>query len=185
MEDFDTCLGRIGLVDHSFGGPMFTWSNHQDQTFLARKLDRVLASTSWMECFPCARINFLAPGLSDHCPGVVCLENRMESTPKAFRFFNFWTKDPEFLEIVDSSWTLPLAASNPMSALFFMLKRLKPALKSLNQRRYGEITLKVKEKRSELERVQMGILSGNQGLIEQELNLLAELKTLLVIEDCF
>ena len=38
------CLHTLAIFDHAFSGLVFTWSNHQNDTFLEKKLDRVLIS---------------------------------------------------------------------------------------------------------------------------------------------
>ena len=41
IKEFQDCLQELAVFDHAFFGPMFTWSNHQDETFVAK---------SWIEC---------------------------------------------------------------------------------------------------------------------------------------
>ncbi|KAE8719573.1 hypothetical protein F3Y22_tig00109945pilonHSYRG00285 [Hibiscus syriacus] len=76
-----------------------------------------------------ALVSFIAPIIFYHCPGVVSFGDVVNSIPKPFWFFNFWAKDPNFLDIVASSWNVPIVESNHLKVLFLKLKRLKPILK--------------------------------------------------------
>ena len=67
--------------------------------------------------------------------------------------FNFWTKHKDFLQVVCSSWELPITGS-PMVILQTKHKRLKCKLREFNKRHYDDISLKVKIKRQEYEAVQ-------------------------------
>ncbi|XVE50375.1 hypothetical protein DITRI_Ditri01bG0157700 [Diplodiscus trichospermus] len=131
MADFKDTLSQLSLFDHAFAGPFFTWSNHQQsESFLARKLDRLVS-------FP----------------------------PKPFRFFNYWKKHPDFLDIVEKSWSLPIEGK-PMPALFGKLKRLKKELKSFNHSHFSGISARVSEKRAELAGIQHMLLAS---LVDDEL----------------
>ncbi|XP_039068117.1 uncharacterized protein LOC120214236 [Hibiscus syriacus] len=44
MSDFQRCVEELGILDHRFMGPLFTWSNKQQDTYLAYKLDRIRGS---------------------------------------------------------------------------------------------------------------------------------------------
>ena len=66
--------------------------------------------------------------------------------------FNFWTKHKDFLQVVCSSWELPVKGS-PMVKFQTKLKRLKCKLREFNKRYYDDISLKVKNKRQEYEAV--------------------------------
>ena len=89
IKDFVESMQLLEMQDHAYNGPLFTWSNHQDSTFLAKKLDRVLINDSWLSLFPHSRVEFLPPELSDHCPALIQLDSPYCSTPKPFKFFNF------------------------------------------------------------------------------------------------
>ncbi|XP_038990950.1 uncharacterized protein LOC120113971 [Hibiscus syriacus] len=113
VAEFQMCVEDIGVFDHLFIGPLFTWSNKQQGSFLARKLDRVLVNHSWAETFPSSEVEFQAPGESDHCPAFVWLHNEAAiAMPKPFKLFNFWVMHPSFLSIVRDSWQAP-ATRNP------------------------------------------------------------------------
>ncbi|KAE8695336.1 hypothetical protein F3Y22_tig00110718pilonHSYRG00024 [Hibiscus syriacus] len=121
-------------------------STEEEEVYLDRNLDAVLVSPSWMMDFPLAHVSFLAPGLSDHFPGLVRMDRILFSLLKPLRFFNFWAKDPDYLQVVSDSWNKLIQASNPMSRLFLKLKQLKPMLKELNSRNGHRGELVIREK---------------------------------------
>ena len=93
MEEFHECLFKLELDDIPFNGPLFKWINRRvgDQS-IARKLDRSLQNECALDMFPCAMTEVLNPGLSDHCPLIVNLNNSYDSRPRRrcpFKFFNF------------------------------------------------------------------------------------------------
>ena len=116
IKDFQESIQKLVIFDHAYTGPTFTWSNHQGNGFLARKLDRAMINDKWSLSFYHSTVEFLAPGDSDHCPILVRLEQPTDSKPKPFKFFNFWTNHPEFLTTVAKSWKEPMMGS-PMEML--------------------------------------------------------------------
>ncbi|XP_038997432.1 uncharacterized protein LOC120122379 [Hibiscus syriacus] len=127
----DSSKKQRGLSDHPFTGPLFTWTNKQQDTFLSHKLDRILVNSNWIETFPSYDVEFQAPGNSDHCPGLVWLHKKIHAAmPKPFKFFNFWTEYPNFMTIIMESWQAPVNV-NPMSC-------------------YSDISGRVRDKREEL-----------------------------------
>ncbi|XP_039065487.1 uncharacterized protein LOC120210907 [Hibiscus syriacus] len=101
MEAFRNCLSSLELIDHPFVGLVYTWSNRQDMNFLARKLDRVLINSKWLEEFPNSFVEFKAQGVSDHCPALVSFfKENHANRPKPFKFFNCWARHGEFLNIL-------------------------------------------------------------------------------------
>ncbi|XVF41400.1 hypothetical protein PTKIN_Ptkin01aG0277200 [Pterospermum kingtungense] len=71
MHEFNDYRVRLSLMDHVFDGPVFTWKNNQDESFLTKKLDRVLVNDVWYMNFPCSSVEFLSPEISDHCPAFI------------------------------------------------------------------------------------------------------------------
>ncbi|XP_039011006.1 uncharacterized protein LOC120139999 [Hibiscus syriacus] len=125
MREFQNVLHDLYLFDHPFFGPLFTLSNKQQSSFLARKLDRVLINSSWATTFKDSHVEFLSPGISDHCLAQVWLSKELQANrPKPFKFFNYWTHHPNFLDVVNQSWSKP-ALGNPIQILFSKLKRVK------------------------------------------------------------
>ena len=121
---FVESMQNLEVLDHAYNGPLFTWSNHQDSTFLVKKLDRVLINDTWLTLFAHSRVKFLLPEISDHSHALIQLDIPYYSTPNPFKFFNFWVKHAVFQVTIRESWTQPMFGS-PMVRLHRKLKRLK------------------------------------------------------------
>ncbi|XP_038996529.1 uncharacterized protein LOC120121165 [Hibiscus syriacus] len=185
MIDFQEVTHELDLQDHPFIGPLFTWSNKQTNTFLARKLDRVLVNPTWINVFQKSFVEFLAPGVSDHCMAFTWLDKEIPTNrPKPFKFFNFWTLHPNFLREFNQSWQTEFHG-NPMRILFLKLKHLKLSLKILNKSSYSDISSRVKQKRIDLEQQQLVSLKGEDSIdielqIQQDLLALEETELLFL-----
>ncbi|XP_039008860.1 uncharacterized protein LOC120137071 [Hibiscus syriacus] len=138
----------------------------------------------WASSFKNSFVEFIAPGPSDHCMALAWINKETQTTrPKPFKFFNFWTKHPNFLEQITKSWQ-QLTQGNPMQRLFIKLKRLKPNLKKLNKDNYNDISAKVRLKRSELEQIQISTLNDNNSF-DEELRIQKDLNDLEDMEYMF
>ncbi|XVE57592.1 hypothetical protein DITRI_Ditri04bG0102500 [Diplodiscus trichospermus] len=135
MQEFIDCRNNMEVFDHGAIGPLFTWTNKQQEGFLAKKLDRVLINDQWNFT---SIVEFLAPEISDHSPAFIQIKGKNKQPPKPFKFFNFWVKQKEFLKVVETSWNMP-AQGNPMKVLYCKLKRLKPELKKLNKTHFDDM----------------------------------------------
>ena len=71
VKEFTECIQELEVFYHSYTWPLFTWSNHQGDTFLAKKLDRVLINANWLIAFPHSKMDFLTPEVFYHCPTFV------------------------------------------------------------------------------------------------------------------
>ncbi|XP_039042840.1 uncharacterized protein LOC120181870 [Hibiscus syriacus] len=121
--EFQKCVEDLGIFYHQFIGPLYTWSNKQQDSFLSRKLDRVMVNHCWFEAFPSSEVEFQVLVESDHSSALVWLHKEAATNkPKPFKFFNFWAMHPDFLSIVSDSWQAP-AIRNPTHFLFLKLKR--------------------------------------------------------------
>lgn len=157
MRDFTSLLEDIQVFDHAFSGPLHTWSNNQEAHYIAKKLDRILINVDWLTAFPSSSVEFSSWNGSDHCAAILWMDKPFSSPPKPFRFFNFWTSHPEFLQVVADSWNRP-ATGCPLQLLFTKMKRLKPILKAFNLSHFGDLPARVRDKRLELEAAQLDLL---------------------------
>ncbi|CAL9231246.1 unnamed protein product [Arabidopsis halleri] len=160
MREFGECLADIGLFDLPFHGPCFTWSNHQQDDPIGKKLDRCLVNGNWIHVFPTSHCSFEAPEFSDHSP---CHINIFTKPPdfgsRPFKFFNLLTKHPSFLDTVQAAWDDSGEKVSTLRDFGYKLKQLKRPLKSLCKENYSEIEKRVFEASNMLKSLQMAALS--------------------------
>lgn len=98
MQMFNDCIVGQDLVDLTFNGRNYTWSNMQSDPLLV-KLDWAFINAPWNLSYPATLVKPLSRPISDHIPFVIHIDSCI---PKAniFRFENFWLQHPGFKETV-------------------------------------------------------------------------------------
>ncbi|XP_039040580.1 uncharacterized protein LOC120178874 [Hibiscus syriacus] len=186
MKDFQDCLENLDLMDHPFLGPLFTWSNKQEESFLARKLDMILVNDQWLLDHPESFTEFITHRVSDHYLGLLWShKGGLTKGPRPFKFFNYWTGHEHFLATVKDSWQ-GQCGDNAMSCLFLKLRRLKHLLKNFNKELFSNISGRVSSKRAELGQIQnFNLAHPDQMRIVDERRIQAELVDLEIAESGF
>ena len=145
MTNFADFISEQGLIDLPMVGGRITWSNRRARS----RLDRILISTEWEECFPEVIQKRLARALSDHFPIMLaCAMGRRGRTP--FRFEKMWLQAEGFVEQVKRWWDSYQVEGNPSYAMAQKLKVLKGDLKRWNVEVFGDIGKRKKELEEEL-----------------------------------
>lgn len=184
MTDFANFLQDAGLIDFPFSGCKYTWSNKRIEDFQKRKLDRALVNESWLQNDIPTTVEFLVPGPSDHSPILVTLGQTMQTGPRPFKFFNHWTRNPEFHEIVRRAWSGHLPG-NPMQVLYRKLRLLKQELKELGKRTSSDISMTISKLRTDLQAIQTDIMGADESTeqLEKELTLRRQLREAVATEE--
>ncbi|KAI9113036.1 hypothetical protein K1719_015968 [Acacia pycnantha] len=106
-REFCKFVEDVALNDLGFIGPPFTWK----RTGVASRLDRVLGSNSWQECFPNAVVKHLNWYKSDHWPLLLQLDGFREKPrgERPFRFLAAWVLDERFSPFVSGNWKSELS----------------------------------------------------------------------------
>lgn len=107
-----------------------------------------MVNPGWFDVFPNSEGVFLAPGVSDHCSLVVSITTDRRRK-KPFKIFNFWMKNPNFKEVLVSSWSAPVEGRSPLLQFSLKLRRLNIVLKELNVRYYSNVGARVEQARIE------------------------------------
>lgn len=106
IQGFQEVLDDCELIDMDLHGYPYIWERGRGtDAWIEIRLDRALASKSWIENFVDARLTNLDISTSDHCP--VILEPKTEKLRvnlKRFRFENAWLREPLCKKIVEEYW---------------------------------------------------------------------------------
>ena len=75
-------LSRFGLNDLGFVGQRYTWCNGRYGEHRTKlRLDRIVASMSWIKRFPKASVHHFAMSISNHCLLTLFLNQRQRRKP--------------------------------------------------------------------------------------------------------
>jgi exonuclease III len=112
---FNEVISNVGLQEIPLKGRKYTWSNMQDEPLL-EQIDWCFTSTNWISHYPNTLLLPLSKPTSDHIPCMVQIDTTI---PKAdvFRFENFWVQQPDFFDLVQSSWSTEVRASNSVTKI--------------------------------------------------------------------
>lgn len=161
----------------TLGGPL-TWNNRQlGNQRVCCKLDRILISEEWLMEFADSYATVIKQGTSDHSPILLNWETGRQEGKKSFKFFNMWTEDPLFEDIVKKVWSTKIKGTKQYQ-LAQRLKMLKHPLKELNRRNYQDIEVQYNNVRKHLEEAQekLQVTPFNYELQMMEKKLVEELK---------
>ncbi|XP_075479293.1 uncharacterized protein LOC142520177 [Primulina tabacum] len=93
-----------GLSDLPLVGYPFTWERGKGTTTaVEERLDRALATSSWMKKFPTAQLHNLCASVSDHSPILINTTPRMQmGRARDFMFENKWLKETDLQSFITS-----------------------------------------------------------------------------------
>jgi hypothetical protein len=150
---------EMELEDQRVLGRNFTWF-HPNGIAMSR-IDRVLISNEWNQCWGDTALWVLPRDVSDHCP-LVLKVGGWDWGPKPFRCNNFWLENRKLRSIVEEEWRNGSLSGWMGYILKEKLKKLKLRLKEWNTEEYGgmedRITKLVEEIAEVDARSEMGVL---------------------------
>jgi hypothetical protein len=181
-RDFSrTFMNTCGMIDLSFSGNPFTWSNHREGRHLIKqRLDRGVVSSQWFELFPSHSICHLPAITSDHNALLLNTVSTPYSLPKPFRFEEFWTKHPECRSVILAAWDSFFSGSSAF-ILAKKLKSTKQALKIWNYWFFGNIQRNINSISQQIDDIQQSNFSSH--LHREEIFLKQELDSLYIQEE--
>lgn len=143
IQDFNRFFGETDLRELPVSGGVFTWTGVRRPGRVWSKLDRMLFNSSWLHSFPTGSVELLSRLTSDHNPLLYSSSCDRPQGLRSFRFQNFWTGRPDFLELVQANWALPVSGYG-MYRFAVKLRRLKFALRAWNHVKVGNILEKAR-----------------------------------------
>ncbi|KAL9679594.1 hypothetical protein QQ045_017460 [Rhodiola kirilowii] len=181
MLNFRNCLEDCELLDMSYKGEKFTFTNRRknDQEVKAR-LDRVVANQAWRKAFPKASVQHGFANCSDHTPIVLNLAGtRKSKRRKPDRFEPMWFRHTKFKEV-----TRVACQAHPTSLP--LADRLKTCMQQLSQwgsREFGSVKSNVKNLKEKIKGLKWG--PRTEETVEAEAKLSKELDEWLEREELF
>ncbi|XP_074306305.1 uncharacterized protein LOC141641547 [Silene latifolia] len=139
MLPFQEVLDECELHDMKTTGAFFTWTNkHPSETRVFSRIDRVVVNTAWLDVWPDYFAHFAPEGSFDHCPCAISCEADNIPRRKPFKFFNMWSRVPDFHDIVKKNWSVYIHGSL-MFRVVQKMKLLKPEFKILNRNLFSDV----------------------------------------------
>ncbi|XP_070039791.1 uncharacterized protein [Nicotiana tomentosiformis] len=99
--DFIECMEECGMADVGYTAPRFTWCNARDKwNRIWKRLDRVFVNHEWTSKTSRFNVEHMASTGSDHTHMLVKYSTTKNEGIKYFKFFKFWTEQPNFISVI-------------------------------------------------------------------------------------
>ena len=168
MVKFRNVVNYCGFKDLGYVGPDFTWYNMQEGAGrMYLRLDRVFATSDWVDKFGEIRVHHLVDSTLDHC-ALFLFDLKAPKIPHAcrFRFESMWMKREECKEIIEVAWCSRSNLSTP-KGIASTLSDCAVDLKAWSLAAFGQIPKVIQEKRKKLSSL---IQLDNDGSLGEEIN---------------
>ncbi|XP_074277721.1 uncharacterized protein LOC141601346 [Silene latifolia] len=139
IRDFRQCMSYCEVNDIQAYGSFYTWKNKQDPTTgVFSRIDRFLVNIDWILLYPDSKAYFMNESNFDHCPCIVSRKPDIPARKLSFRYFNMWSLDPQFKEIIQHEWNRTVVGVK-MYQMVTKLRNLKKPLKLLNKNKFSDV----------------------------------------------
>ncbi|GJQ98064.1 hypothetical protein Tco_0009203 [Tanacetum coccineum] len=131
-----------------------------------KKLDHIMGNIEFCDAYKDAYVVFQPYRISDHSPSILKVLGLISNKPKPFKFYNYLTYKPSFLDVVATYWN----GNVDDHKMFRVVSKLKALKKPLRKRVYntGHIHERVIKLRHELDEVQKALDANPEDLILRE-----------------
>jgi len=156
MEDFREMLEDCDLHDLGFSGLPWTSDNKRgSQRNVKVRLDRAVASSSWMTRFESASVKHLVSPCSDHCPILLRPYNDdpITAKPRISRYEIMWERDESLGPEIEEAWKAA-GSKTCLGDITRALKDVMASLKSWSREKFGSIRKGLESLRAKLEMLQ-------------------------------
>ena len=107
MAEFRNTLSFYDLHDLGYKGTPWTYDNKKEGNKNVKvRLDRAVASPSWMFHFPDANVTHLVSSRSDHCPILIDLEKvcNRRHPKRPWRYEMIWEREASLSEEIEKKF---------------------------------------------------------------------------------
>jgi hypothetical protein len=178
MYEFGEVLNRCGLVDLGYRGYPFTWENCREAgANVQKRLDRAVASVSWMTMFTLCTIDHVPTSYSDHVPILLHTDlgsNSSRHKRRPRKFEEKWAIHPECEKIIHDVWDQVNPIGSPMFVVCEKIKQCRESLYRWYKGMSSEFHLKIQNKTMSLSNLiagnHLGVNAEAITAIKQEIN---------------
>jgi len=100
LAPFNDCINACVLSNLKYVGSKWSWHNSEGNTGIIGRLDRILVNQAWIDVLPDSFYEYQSLATSDHAPLLLHLLKSFASSPRPFRFFNYWMQSSGFKEMI-------------------------------------------------------------------------------------
>lgn len=130
FKDLADMMHNLGLYEALTKGCYYTWSNKSNQNTIYSRIDRMIGNVQWFQTYHNSIVEVMAPRNFDHAPMRFRAHTQVLYRRTIFKFLNFITQDPSYLQIVARIWKENVRGS-AMYRVWRKLHRLQPSIKPL------------------------------------------------------
>ena len=174
---FGNWINDMSLIDMGFSGSQFTWKRGKSaNTFVAKRLDRILCCAQsrlkWRE----ARISHLPFLASDHAPLYLQLTPEVQGNAcrRLFCFEAAWLQHSEFQELLAASWDQDIDTREALVGLGVKLKKWNKEVFGNVQQRKEKLVMEIKEIQEKIEEDLSDELLVKEGELLKEFEIVLE-----------
>ncbi|XP_058756407.1 uncharacterized protein LOC131629638 [Vicia villosa] len=142
MEDFNSFINLIELVDVLVLGCIHTWINSSGSA--SSRLDRFLISDGIIQWWKIVAQCSGSRDISDHRPVLIKTSN-LDWGPKPFKVFNTWFQHKDFICFVKSAWDSFHVRGKKFFVIREKFRLLKEKLFWWNKNVFGWVDLQIEE----------------------------------------
>ncbi|XP_057780066.1 uncharacterized protein LOC130998670 [Salvia miltiorrhiza] len=147
IQLFDLFVRRSQMEEIRLQARTYTW--YQPQGMCKSKLDRFMVNEEWLSVWAHTKARGLQRSISDHCP-ILLETKKVDWGPKPFRFFNAWTRYPDFDSVVLNSWQRSGISGRSSFVFKEKIKRLKEDLKVWSRSGFGIVEENISNLKKEI-----------------------------------
>jgi hypothetical protein len=178
--DFQETVNSCAFIDLGYQVARYTWNNNRDdEANIQRRLDRALATLSWLDFIPMYTVTHCPSSISDHLALVIDIAPtaRPRRRQKAVRRFEEkWATLSACEEVIRSSWQKHTSEGSPMYRLCQKLSRCRMALMDWSREDFGDLSTRIQHKLTAIEALHTDNYRGQHNpqlrLLREEVNLL-------------
>ncbi|KAH7833675.1 hypothetical protein Vadar_008660 [Vaccinium darrowii] len=166
LKGFQNFINQCNLIDLGYTGFPFTWCNNRaGSECIQERLDRALATPSWVLRFSQACVEHVNSVGSDHSALLLHLYPNVHQNRAPFRFDARWVQDEEVLPMIEHAWQAPIQGSKCFGVQQH-IKGCRDSIQVWKRHKRLNSRQKIEEIQKEIHQIQNGPLMQNRDRLQ-------------------